>query len=332
MGIRDKVGRFIITTRRSYTINFHVEPILRNLYLKLKKIKNRLLLIPELQLAVRTIKALGPDDASPLAAGIAYYSLLSLFPLILGFIALLGMILPLGSIQDELFNFFESSFPGSAAFLERNITNIIHLRSTLGVLSLVLLFWSGSSMFGAVSRAINRAWGIRFQQEPPFYKRKPRDFAIMFGIGILLILSIVTTTVFTILSGKNLPGMGIALSIGAGLLAFLLNLIIFLFLYRYIPYTKTSWGNIWPGALLAAMLFEIAKSLFTLYLGHFANYDVIYGPVGSVIVLLVWVYICAFILILGAELSFEYSRMRNEGVRFTSVGTLFRKLKKSNQS
>lgn len=261
---------------------------------------------------VRTIRNLGPDDASHLAAGVAYYSLLSLFPLILGLIALLGLFLPAESIHREVLDFVKDNFPGSVDLLERNIEDVIHHRGTLGVLSLVLLLWSGSAMFGAVSRAINRAWGIRFEQEPPFYKKKPRDLAMILGIGLLLILSIGTTTVFTILSDTDVSWMGIALNFGAGVFAFMLTIIIFMLLYKFIPHTKTSWRHIWPGAVLAALLFEIAKSGFTFYLSRFVNYEAIYGSVGSVIALLVWVYICAFILILGAEFSFEYGRMRSE--------------------
>lgn len=298
-----------------------------NILEKQRQIKERLLPIPAVQLVVRTIKDLGPDDVSHLAAGVAYYSLLSLFPLILGLIAILGLFLPSESIQKELFDFFEDNLPGSVDLLERNINDVIQVRGALGVLSLVLLFWSASAMFGAVSRSINRAWGIRSEQEPPFYKRKPRDLAMILVIGLLLVLSIGTTTVFTVLSDTDLPWMSIALGIGAGLLAFLLNLIIFLLLYKYIPHTKTSWSHIWPGAMLAAVLFEIAKSLFTLYLGRFVNYEVVYGSVGSVIALLVWVYICAFILILGAEFSFEYSRIRQEMGQGTSIGSMFRKQK-----
>jgi len=330
MKIHYKGRRFRDAILRFNIINSHISPIVRNLRQKQKQFTERLLVIPAVQLLVRTVKNLGPDDASHLAAGVAYYSLLSLFPLVLGLIALLGLLLPSESIQKELFDFFESNFPGSSDLLERNISDIIQLRSTLGVLSLILLLWSGSAMFGAVSRAINRAWGIRFEQERPFYKRKPRELTMALGIGLLLILSIGTTTVFTILSGTDLPWMSVALSFGAGLLSFLLNIVIFLLLYKYIPHTTTSWRRIWPGALLAAILFEIAKSLFTLYLGRFVDYEIVYGSIGSVIALLVWVYICAFILILGAEFSFEYSRMRNEGIRVISMGSMFRKRKKAN--
>lgn len=313
--------------RSCLTVSYHTRLALGNLRRKQRQIKERFLPIPAVQLAVRTVKSLGADDVSHLAAGVAYYSLLSLFPLILGLIALLGLFLPSESIQEEFFAFFESNFPGSIDLLEQNIRDVIHHRGTLGILSLVLLLWSGSAMLSAVSRAINRAWGIRSEHEPPFYKRKPRDLAMIIGISLLLILSIGVTAVFTILSNTDISWMGIALNFGAGLFAFLLTIIIFLFLYKFIPHTETSWRHVWPGAVLAAFLFEIAKSLFTFYLSRFVNYEAIYGSVGSVIALLVWVYICSFIVILGAELSFEYGRIREEMGKGFSLKSMFRKQK-----
>lgn len=328
MNIRDKGRYFRDAIRRSRVIaSPRIRLLAGHLRRKQRQIRDRLQKIPAVQLVVRTFQSLGPDDASHLAAGVAYYSLLSLFPLILGLIALLGLFLPAESIHTELADFVRDNFPGSVDLLERNIRDVIDQRETLGVLSLLLLLWSGSAMFGAVSRAINRAWGIRFEEDLPFYKRKPRDFAMILGVGFLLIISIGTTAVFTILSDTDVPWMNIALNFSAGIFAFLLNVIIFMILYKYIPRTKTYWSNIWPGAVLAAMLFEITKSLFTLYLSRFVNYEVVYGSVGTVITLLVWVYLCAYILILGAEFSHEYSQMRRDGIRIIPRRALFRKQK-----
>lgn len=313
MKVKDVYQRFRDIISRSYLkIKSYIRPALNYLVQKQRQIRAYLRKIPAIELVIRTIKSLGPDDASHLAAGVAYYSLLSLFPLILGLIALLGLFLPAESIHNAISDFIATNFPGSIDFVESNIQQIIDQRGTLGLLSLVLLLVSGSAMFGAVSRAINRAWDIPFEQDLPFYKRKPRDFAMTLGVGLLLILSIGITAVFTILSDTDVSWMNIAITIGAELFAILLSLIIFLLLYKYIPHTKTSWRYIWPGAVLAAMLFEITKSLFTIYLHRFVDYEQVYGSVGSVITLLVWVYVCAFILILGAEFSSEYGRMQEE--------------------
>jgi len=88
---------------------------------------------------------------------------------------------------------------------------------------------------------------------------------------------------------------------GSRLLAFLLVLAVFLLLYKLVPFTKTYWHYIWPGALLAAVLFEIARTLFVFYLENFANYQLIYGSIASIIILLVWIYYSAFIMVSGGD-------------------------------
>ena len=98
---------------------------------------------------------------------------------------------------------------------------------------------------------------------------------------------------------------------GSRLAAFLLILAVFLLIYKLLPNTKTYWRYIWPGALTAAILFEIARTLFIFYLEHYANYQLIYGSIASVIILLVWVYYSAFIMVLGAEFTYQYSHMRH---------------------
>jgi membrane protein len=270
-------------------------------------IRARLLAIPAGELVVRTVQELMADDATHMAAGVAYYAILSLFPLMLGLLAIFGLFLPSEAIQEELFDFFERNLPGAIDVLQQNIEDVIRLRGAVGVVSLVLLFWSASAMFGALSRAINRAWDIH--RDRPFHIRKLRDLTMALGTGILFVVSVGATSALSILPATDLPVLGVASNLGARFFAFLSSLAIFLLLYKFIPNTKTYWRFIWPGALLAAILFEIAKSLFVLYLDRFANYELVYGSVGSVIALLVWIYVSAFILILGAEFSAEYGRM-----------------------
>jgi len=278
---------------------------------RLQRIKERLLEIFVVRLLVRTVQELGADDASHMAAGVAYYAVLSLFPLLLGLIAILGFFLPSETVQEELFDFFERNMPGAIDVLEQNIEDVIQLRGAIGAVSIVLLLWSASAMFGALGRAINRVWDVH--KDRPFVIRKLRDLTMALGTGALFLLSLGATTTFAILRGTDVAVLGIAADSGARILGFLFSLAIFLVLYKFIPNTKTYWRYIWPGALLSAILFEIAKNLFVFYLDHFATYESVYGSVASVIILLFWIYISAFIIILGAELSAEYGRMR-EGV------------------
>jgi membrane protein len=275
---------------------------------RLQRAKGRLLKIPVIKLISRTAAELGNIDGAHKAAGVAYYAILSIFPLLLGLIAVFGFFLPSVNLQDELLKFVGNNLPGATDIMRQNITGIIRLRGILGVLSIVVLFWSGSTMFSAVSLAINRAWHIgKFR---PFYIRKASALGMAFATGILFLLSLGASVIISILSRVfNLPTADlIVVNLGSRLVAFLLILAVFLLLYKLIPNTKTYWSYVWPGALLAAVLFEIARTLFIFYLENFANYQLIYGSISSIIVLLVWIYYSAFIMILGAEFTFQYGR------------------------
>lgn len=292
------------------SIRSHFRAGARRLGEKRQRIEGRLLKIPAVQLVARTARESGADDVPHMAAGVAYYALLSLFPLVLALIAVLGLFLPSETVQEELFEFMDRNMPGAVDELERNIEGVIRLRGPIGVTSLILLFWSASATFGAIARAINRAWDIH--QDRPFHARKLRDLTMALGTGVLFLLSLGAGVVFSILRDLDLLLVSTAVEFGARFMGFLLSFTIFLVIYKFIPNTKTFWRYVWPGALLAAAFFEIAKTLFLLYLTRFANYELVYGSVASIIVLLVWIYFSAFILLLGAEFSAEYGRMREK--------------------
>ncbi len=283
---------------------------IKGLCLKLLKAKDRLLKTPFWHLIVLTVKGLDDHDTTQRAAGVAYYAILSAFPLLLGLIAVFGYFLPSLNLQEELLIFVGKNMPGATDFLRLNIENIVKLRGTVGVLSIVLLFWSASGMFGAISQAVNRAWDNRRGRR--FYIGKAHEVGMALGTGILFLFSLGASTLISI-SGEIFdlpPSFIILVEAGSRLTAFLLLLAVFLLLYKYIPNVKTHWRYVWPGALLAAILFEVARTLFILYLGKYANYQLIYGSIASIIILLVWIYYSAFIMILGAEFTFQYSRLR----------------------
>ena len=275
----------------------------------------RLLDIPAVGLVYRTVREMGADDATHMAAGLAYYAVLSLFPLTVGLISLLGMVLDSETLEGEVFSFFQTYLPGSKELLSANINAAGNIRGFLGVVSFLGLFWSASLLFGAISRSVNRAWDIH--QDRPFYIDKLRHIVMALSVAPLFLMSIGTTAALQILGSVDVPLIGrIAFLEHNGInmltrpLPFVFSLTIFLLIYKFTPNTQTYWRYVWPGALLAAVLFEVSKSVFVFYLDNFADYERVYGSLASVIVLLGWAYISGFILILGAEFSSEYGRMR----------------------
>lgn len=281
----------------------HFKQRLRDIMLKFKE-------RPAMSLVIRVIKDLGENDAGDMAGSIAYYAILSIFPLLLGVIALLSLFLPSQAVQDQIFQFVSQYLPGSNQLIERNINSIIELRGTLGLFGIIGLFWTGSAIFGAIGRVINKAWDIHTYR--PFYIRKLRDIAVAIGTSIIFFLSMGLTVFSSIIPVANLPILASLAIVISRLAGFILIFAMVLIMYRFMPNAKISWRNVWPAAMLAAVLFEIARSTFSVYLTNFASYDVIYGSIAVVIILLFWIYISAFIIILGAEFASEYGRLRQE--------------------
>ena len=274
-----------------------------------------LLSIPVVLLIFRTVREMGRDDATHMAAGVAYYAILSLFPLTVGLIFVLSLLLNSDSFQDDLVDFFETYLPGSNELLAHNINAVKDVSGFLGFIGVIGLFWTASAMFGAISRAVNRAWDIH--EDRPFYIDKARNLLMSCGVGMLFLMSVSATAALQILGRIDLPGLGRldflehgGINLLTRPLPFIFTLCIFLMVYRYVPNTQTRWRYIWPGALVAAIAFEVGKSLFVFYLENFADYAKVYGSLGSVVAFLAWTYISALILIAGAELSSEYGRMR----------------------
>ena len=273
---------------------------------------------PPFMLVYRTVQEMKNDDATHMAAGVAYYAILSLFPLTIAILAVFSPLLPSDTLREALIDFLQEYLPGTeGAFEESFQSPSVGVGGTLGVVSVLGLFWSASAIFGAVSKAVNRAWDIH--QDRPFYIDKARHVGMAIRVGFLFFLSFSTTTLLQFvdpLAASN-GGQGVmqtldheAVNRFARVVPFLFSMGIFLMIYKYVPNTETHWRYIWPGALLAALAFEVSKGLFLYYLDHFANFERVYGSLGSVVVLLLWTYASSLTLIIGAEFTSEYERMR----------------------
>lgn len=274
------------------------------------------------ELAVRVAREMSEDDLTHMAAGVAYYALFSIFPLVIGMITIFSYFLEPEQIQANISGAIGGYLPGSEQFVKDNIEGILNIRSALGLFSLLGLLWSGSAMMGALDRAINRAWDIH--NDRPIYIGKPRHFLMVFSAGLMFAISMSSAAV--VRTAQELPNLAFPVigfviqNMGYIILqgvSFFLMLTIFLMMYKVIPNTKTYWRYVWPGALVAAILFETSKNLFILYLEQFASYQNVYGSIAPVIVLLFWAYLSSFFVLMGAELCSEYERLKHNVERGT---------------
>jgi membrane protein len=247
-------------------------------------------------------------------------------------LALGGILLSSEGTYQGLLSFVTENLPGSKAFVEQNVGEVVEFRGVVGVGAILGFLWTASIGFGAVARSVNRAWGIRVNR--PFYVAKPLHILMALAVGALFLISTSATSVIEVITDPErdfgIPAQEFFLQLGLGHLALRMvpwgiNIFIFLMIYRFAPNCKTYWRYIWPGAVVAAVLLEVSKGLFLWYLDNLAIYNQVYGSVTSVIVLLFWIYVSALILILGAEIGAEHSRMRlgieqGGSLRQTAVG------------
>jgi membrane protein len=275
----------------------------------LQRIKDRVFNLSLVQFLVRVFNQMNKNNGLSLAAAIAYYGFLSIFPLLLGLIGLLGYFINSQEIEQQILSNVQQNLPGISDVLVSNIRGVINARGALSIIGILGFLWSGSGIFGAIYNAINRARGIT--RLPPFYITIPLNVGLTVGMGILFLISMGASYVFNVVPLKDIPIVGAyAIEAGTRVIAFAFSFAIFLILFKIMPNTRIWWRYAWQGAFITAVLFEIGRSVLVFFINNFTHYTSVYGAIGSIIAILVFIYYSAIILIIGVEITAEYSRMR----------------------
>ena len=207
---------------------------------------NKLRRVTALRLIARTLQEMSDDDATHMAAAISYYALISLFPLILGLIAIASFLIDDASTHTQITDWVTGFLPGSEEFVNEQIEFVLGLRSTVGVFAIVSLFWSGSAVFGGITRSINRAWDVH--QDRPLHISKARQLLMALLTGSLFLFSTSITTflrAYERFATEDFPLAGMFLDTSSIAIlqasSFALVFAVFLMLYKYVPNTKTYW-------------------------------------------------------------------------------------------
>jgi membrane protein len=274
-----------------------------------------------MSLLVRTALAFGRDDGAIMSRSIAYYALFSFFPLLLILISVSSSVLTASQVQEVILDFIEQYLPAAGRLVQANIQQLLGARNAIGVLALVGLLWSASGVFGALYRSVNRAWGNTPAEL--FWTEKLFALVVVLVVGLLLVATILYGTVVNVVRGWQLevfgwqpfadPGTGRLVGWLSALIPALGSVAVFTILYRTIPRTKVRWRDVWFGGLVAGLAWVASSQLLTWYISSFARYSLIYGSVGAIIAFLLWSYVSAMILLLGAEFTAQYAQWRREG-------------------
>jgi membrane protein len=269
-------------------------------------------------LASHTIRRYSDDNCSLLAAAISYYVLFSVVPLTIFLASIFGFVMRNENTRQEVVDRIVQATPleqkQGTNVVSDTIKGVSRVSAPLTVVGLVGLAWSASAMFGAIRRGLNIAFGVETGR--PVVQQKLVDFGMLMGLGLMLALSVAGTGLLSALEARSsdflgpLAGNSLFWEVVLSLIPAVLSFLLFLLVYRYVPAAGVGFRDVWPGALLAAVLFEVLKNGFAIYIANFNNYDLAYGALGGILLFLLWTYVTANILLLGAELASEYPRVR----------------------
>ncbi|MDA8250002.1 MAG: YihY/virulence factor BrkB family protein [Rhodospirillales bacterium] len=262
------------------------------------------------QVLRRTFREVSSDHVSLIASGCAFWATLSLFPAISMVVSLYGLVFDPETVEPQLENVRHLlPAPAFALISERVRTLVSHPGSTLGLSLLVstaVALWSASTGTKSLLSALNLAYE---QQEQ-------RGFLRFQAVGLLMTLGAILGGILGLASLVLLPAViaFVGLSDHArgllrfGSLAVLVGFVLLALslLYRFGPSRRAArWHWITPGSLVATVLWLVASVLFSYYVQHIASYDATYGPLGAVAGIMMWFWVTAYVVLLGAELNAE---------------------------
>lgn len=257
------------------------------------------------------------DNASRLAAALAYYTALSLAPMVVLGVVLLKF---LGLDGQQMIEQQMAMLMGDAG-REMAQQMISSARAGDGwmaaIVSTALLVWGASNVFAQLQDAMNTVWEVRLRPDLGWgetIKRRFLSMAMVFGIGFLLLTSMFVSTLLAALARRIAADVALMSAVVDAALTFCVTTAFFAAIFKVLPDVRLGWRNVLPGAALSAVLFTLGKNLLVWYL-TLGSTTSAFGAAGSLAAVLIWVYYSAQIMFFGAE--YTQAHAQAHGARIT---------------
>lgn len=271
---------------------------------------------------IRVKNSLSRDNATLIAAGLAMYGLLALFPALTATISIYGLFVTPAEVVHQISGFAGQMPPGVWDLLKTQLTDVASHQhgtlSTAAAVGLVVALWSVSSGMSSLMTATNIAYGEREQRG--FIKQTA--IAVLMTVGAVVGFIIMLALTFAVPLVLQMLGTSFVLQIIGEIVRWLLlwcfAVLALAIIYRLAPARESPrWHWVTWGSGIAATLWLVGTVLFTLYVRLFASYQKTYGALSGVVVLLMWFYLSSFLVVLGAEINAESER---QTVKDTTTG------------
>lgn len=258
----------------------------------------------------RTVASIKDDHVQMMAAGLAFYTMLAIFPALVALISIYGLVSDPTQVQDQIETVTSNLPEETSALIESQLTGIVESSTTaLGwatVIAIVGALWTASSGMQQGVKAINRAYDE--EETRGFLRLRGLALGLTFTYMVIAIVS--TGLILAVPPLLDRLDLGQAAEVLLSIAQFVLLAVVFMaglaILYRYAPdRAEPRWKWISAGAVVATIVWIIASIGFSLFVSQFGNYQETYGALAGVIILLLWFFISAFVVLMGAELNAE---------------------------
>ncbi len=262
----------------------------------------------------RGAKGFYSGDDLTFASSIAYYSLLSLFPFFLLALAILASVTSADTDRASVLGFVLRYFPRQFDFVRTQLDAMQQGGAKLGILGSVVTVWAAMGVFGAVTSAVNHAWGV--EKQPSYLKHKLIAFIMLATASLLLLIGLLLVSAINVAEAgwfseviARAPGLlvlqGYAVKSASTVIFILLVGLVFYF----VPNAAVRFRDVWVGAVMTGLLWRGALAGFSFYVRDMSRFNV-HGSIAAVVVFLIWIYISAVILLFGAQVTAAYARLR----------------------
>lgn len=249
------------------------------------------------------------------ASSIAYYALLSLFPFFMLALSILGRLTASDEDRAAILGFVLRYFPQQFEFVTKQLAAFQAASVQLGVAGSILMIWAAMGVFGAVTSAINHAWGV--EKQPSYFKHKLISFLMLVAAAVLLMAGLLLVSAINVAEARwfavvleRTPGLEVLQGFALKSASTLLFILIVGMVFYFVPNAKVRFRDVWVGAILTGLLWRAALAGFSWYVRDLTRFSAIHGQIAAVVVFLLWVYISAVILLYGAEMTAAYARLR----------------------
>ena len=249
------------------------------------------------------------------AASIAYYALLSLFPFSMLALAILGSVTADEASRNTVLGFVLRYFPRQFDFITVQLDSFRANSVTLGVAGTLAMIWGALGVFGAVTTAVNYAWGV--EKARSFWKHKAFSFVMLVVAGALLLATLLIVSASQVVGAtwfadvlRRFPGLEVWRSLAIRNATTLMFILVVGLVFYFVPNAKVRFRDVWIGAFLTGLLWKGALIAFAWYMRDMTRFTQVNGSIAAVVVFLVWVYLQAVILLYGVEFTAAYARLR----------------------